>query len=70
MALQSSALSVLITFARSPWYSECARTALSLGLSPLQDQQLAGLVMGVLSVIISLVPALALFTVWLRQNDW
>jgi len=42
MAMASVFLSVLLTFARTPWYSGYATTTASWGLDPLTDQQLAG----------------------------
>ena len=45
MAMQSVFLSVLLTFARTPWYSGYERTTSPWGLDPLTDQQLAGVIM-------------------------
>lgn len=47
MALQGVLLSLLMTFARAPWYGyeQFAPTASPWGLDPLADQQLAGMVM-------------------------
>jgi cytochrome c oxidase assembly factor CtaG len=46
-ALQSTALGAWMSFAREPWYRAHARTALAWGLTALQDQQIAGLIMWV-----------------------
>ena len=47
-ATVSGALGALMAFARGPWYAEYAALGLTpMGLSPLQDQQLAGLLMWV-----------------------
>jgi cytochrome c oxidase assembly factor CtaG len=45
MAMQSVFLSVLLTFARTPWYSGYAATTAPWGLDPLTDQRLAGVIM-------------------------
>ncbi len=43
--LASGALGALLTFAQTPWYAPYADAALSGRLTPLEDQQLGGLVM-------------------------
>lgn len=43
----STLLGALMALARSPWYLVHARTAYAWGLTPLEDQQLAGLIMWV-----------------------
>jgi putative membrane protein len=45
--LHTSVLGALLAFAQSPWYDHYLTTAPAWGLDPLQDQQLAGLVMWV-----------------------
>jgi putative membrane protein len=45
--LQTAALGILITLAREPWYPQQTAFASAWSLTPLQDQQLAGLVMWV-----------------------
>ncbi|MCC7450999.1 MAG: cytochrome c oxidase assembly protein [Anaerolineae bacterium] len=44
-ALHSGVLGALLTFTELPWYLFYAQSVLAWGLSPLQDQQLAGLIM-------------------------
>jgi hypothetical protein len=46
-ALQTGALGALLTFAPHLWYPAYAATTAPWGLTPLEDQQLAGLVMWV-----------------------
>ena len=47
-SLHSGFLGILIALARTPWYpAHRARRARGLGLTPLEDQQLAGLIMRV-----------------------
>lgn len=45
--MHTSALGALLTFAASPWYASYAATTAAFGLSPVEDQQLGGLVMWV-----------------------
>src|SRR6202022_2913416 len=45
LALQSTLLGALLAFAPVPWYTSHAATAPVWGLTPLEDQQVAGLIM-------------------------
>jgi cytochrome c oxidase assembly factor CtaG len=69
MAMQSVFLSVLLTFARTPWYSGYATTTAPWGLDPLTDQQLAGVLMWIPAGGIYLAAALALLASWLRAAE-
>jgi len=44
-SLQSGILGALMTFSAQPWYSYYTPLTAFWGLTPLQDQQLAGLIM-------------------------
>jgi putative membrane protein len=69
MAMQSVFLSVLLTFARTPWYSGYARTTASWGLDPLTDQQVAGVIMWIPAGGIYLAAALVLLVTWIRATE-
>jgi putative membrane protein len=69
MAMQSVFLSVLLTFARTPWYSGYAATTALWGLDPLTDQRLAGVIMWIPAGGIYLVVALALLVTWIRVTE-
>lgn len=69
MALQSVLLSVLLTFAGTPWYSGYATTTQPWGLDPLADQQLAGAIMWVPAGLVYVGAALALLVGWLRDTQ-
>jgi putative membrane protein len=58
--LHTSVLGALLAFAQMPWYDHYLSTAPRWGLDPLQDQQLAGLVMWVPGGLAYLVGALVL----------
>jgi cytochrome c oxidase assembly factor CtaG len=58
--LQSTALGALITLARRPWYPSHYDTTRAWGLTPLEDQQLAGLIMWVPAGLVYLVALIAL----------
>jgi putative membrane protein len=69
MAMQSVFLSVLLTFARTPWYAGYATTTTPWGLDPLTDQQLAGVLMWIPAGGIYLLVALALLVAWIRATE-
>ena len=69
MAMQSVFLSVLLTFARTPWYSGYAATTAPWGLDPLTDQRLAGVIMWIPAGGIYLVVALVLLVAWIRATE-
>ena len=69
MAMQSVILSMLLTFASSPWYSGYADTTRPWQLDPLADQQLAGVIMWVPAGFVYLGVALALFAAWLNGTE-
>lgn len=69
MGVQSSALGALLTFSESPWYPIYEATAATWGLSPLADQQLAGLIMWVPAGAVYLAAALAVFGRWLAESE-
>jgi putative membrane protein len=69
MALQSVFLSVLLTFARRPWYDAYADTTAAYGLDPLTDQHLAGAIMWVPAGLVYLAAGLGLTAAWLRAAE-
>jgi cytochrome c oxidase assembly factor CtaG len=68
-AVHTAVLGALMTFARTPWYPLYGSGALAWGLTPLQDQQLAGLVMWVPAGIAYLIAALVIMRRWLRESE-
>ncbi|HSJ43583.1 MAG TPA: cytochrome c oxidase assembly protein [Euzebyales bacterium] len=69
MALQSVFLSVLLVFARTPWYSGYAATTRPWGLEHLADQQLAGAIMWVPAGLVYIAAGLGLMAAWLRTAE-
>lgn len=65
-AVHGGLLGALLTFARTPWYPAYAPSTAAWGLSPLDDQQLAGLIMWIPASFLYLCTALAALAVWLR----
>jgi putative membrane protein len=54
-ALQSTLLGALLTVARHPWYAAHLYSTQAWGLTPLEDQQLAGLIMWIPAGLVYLV---------------
>jgi putative membrane protein len=67
--MQSGVLGALMTFAGSAWYSAHTTTTVAWGFTPLEDQQLAGLIMWIPASVIYLVAAAVLFVAWLREME-
>jgi cytochrome c oxidase assembly factor CtaG len=68
-AIPGGVLAALITLARTPWYPSYSNTAAAWGLTPLEDQQLAGMLMWMPASVIYVLAALALFAAWLRHIE-
>jgi cytochrome c oxidase assembly factor CtaG len=66
--LASGALAALLTLAPTPLYHAHLTTSAAWGLSPLEDQQLAGAIMWVPGGLVYLVAALVLFVRWLQAG--
>jgi cytochrome c oxidase assembly factor CtaG len=66
--LHTGVLGALIALAPRVLYRAQTADALQLGLSPLEDQQLAGVVMWVPAGIVYAAAALAFATLWIRQS--
>ena len=69
MSLASAALGALMTLAAEPWYASYAATTQAWGLTPLEDQQLAGAVMWVPANFVYLAGALALLWAWFQMME-
>ena len=68
-ALHSGLLGALLTFGTTVWYPAYSHTTGSWGLSPLEDQQLGGLIMWVPAGLVYVVAGLVLFAAWLRESE-
>lgn len=69
-AVHTSILGALLTFGRTLWYPAYQASAPLWGLSPLEDQQLGGVIMWVPGGVVYVVAALVLFARWLRESDF
>jgi cytochrome c oxidase assembly factor CtaG len=64
-SVHTGVLGILLTLSRHLWYPQQGTLAAEFGLTPLEDQQLAGLVMGVPMGLIYTAAALALAARWI-----
>ncbi|HEX7964157.1 MAG TPA: cytochrome c oxidase assembly protein [Gammaproteobacteria bacterium] len=62
-------LGALLTFAPRPLYAFYAHAVLPWGLDPLEDQQIAGLVMWIPAGLVHVTTLATLFLGWLRQAE-
>ena len=67
--LAGSVLGALLTFANYPWYAAYALTAPQWGMTALEDQQVAGLIMWLPGGALYSVIACVLFVVWLNGME-
>jgi putative membrane protein len=68
-ALHQSVLGALLTLGQVVWYPLAAARARGAGLEPLEDQELAGLLMWVPSGVLFAILGLALFSAWLGDME-
>ena len=67
--LHTGVLGALLTFAPRPLYAVYGERPLAWGLTPLEDQQLAGLLMWVVCGMIYIVTALLFLAAWLNELE-
>ena len=69
-SLVGGALGALMSFSSSPWYADYAAMGMTgIGLDPVADQQLAGLVMWIPGGLVHALAALAMFYKWLKASE-
>lgn len=69
-AIHSGILGALLTFSQRVWYPAYDGTTVAWGLTPLEDQQIGGLIMWVPASIVYIVAGLWLFALWLAESDF
>jgi cytochrome c oxidase assembly factor CtaG len=67
--LQNGLLGALLTFFGRPLYLAYLPTTAAWGLTPLEDQQLAGLIMWIPASLIHLTTLFVLFLAWMRTAE-
>jgi cytochrome c oxidase assembly factor CtaG len=68
-ALHSGLLGALLTFANSVWYASYVERTAAWGLTPLEDQQIGGLIMWIPAGLVYIAAGLALFAGWLHESE-
>ena len=69
-SLIGGALGALMSFSSSPWYADYAAMGMTgIGLDPVNDQRLAGLIMWIPGGLVHGVAALLMFYKWLRSAE-
>ena len=68
-AIHSGLLGALLTFSDSPWYPVYDETTAPWGLTPLQDQQLGGLIMWIPAGLVYVAAGLLLLVGWMRESE-
>ena len=68
--MYTGALGALLTFSGAVWYPAYEATTGAWGLTPIEDQQLAGLIMWVPAGVSYLIAALLLFARWMHSSEW
>lgn len=68
-SVHSGILGALITFAGSAWYPSYFGLTASWGLTPLEDQQLGGLIMWIPAGLVYVIAGLAMLAGWLRESE-
>jgi cytochrome c oxidase assembly factor CtaG len=59
-----------MSFSASPWYSDYAAMGMTgIGLDPVTDQQLAGLIMWIPGGLFHGIAALVMFYKWLKASE-
>lgn len=67
--LHSSILGALMTFTSQPWYPYYAALVRPWGLTPLQDQQLAGLILWIPGGVVFTLLTVGYFAAWLQALE-
>jgi putative membrane protein len=68
-SIHSGLLGVLLTLTTRVWYPAYSQTTASWGLTPIEDQQVGGLIMWIPAGIVYIVAGLIMFAGWLRESD-
>jgi putative membrane protein len=68
-SIHSGILGAFLTFTGRVWYPVYSGSTVSWGLTPIEDQQLGGLIMWVPAGLVYIVAALFMFAGWLRESE-
>lgn len=68
-SLHATALGVFITLSPTPWYGHYQTGSVPFGLTALEDQQLAGVLMWMPACLVYIALAALLLLLWLRESE-
>jgi len=68
-AIHTSILGALMTFSPTLWYTAYIGRTAAWGLTPLEDQQIGGLIMWVPASLVFIVAGLWMMALWLREAE-
>jgi cytochrome c oxidase assembly factor CtaG len=68
-SIHSGLLGALLTFSQTVWYPSYIGLTSSWGLTPIEDQQLGGLIMWIPAGVLYAIAGLALLAGWLRESE-
>jgi putative membrane protein len=68
-SIHSGLLGAFLTFTTTVWYPLYEKSTASWGLTPIEDQQLGGLIMWAPAGIVYIVAGLFMFAGWLRESE-
>jgi putative membrane protein len=68
-AIHTGILGALLTFSPRLWYPAYSNTTQTWGLTPLEDQQVGGLIMWVPASLVYLAAGLKLLAAWIKESD-
>src|SRR5205085_2720907 len=68
-AMHSSLLGALLTFTTRLWYPAYQELTATWGLTPMEDQQIGGLIMWIPAGIIYVIAGLLIFAAWLQASE-
>jgi len=67
--IQSGLLGIFLTLTSYVWYPGYSATTVLFGISPIEDQQIGGLIMWIPAGVVYMFAALAMFSSWLRASE-
>jgi putative membrane protein len=68
-SIHSGILGAFLTFTTRVWYPAYSDSTAAWGLTPLEDQQLGGLIMWVPAGIVYIAAGLVMFAGWMRESE-
>lgn len=68
-SIHSGVLGAFLTFTKKVWYPIYSHPAVNWGFTPIEDQQLGGLIMWVPAGLVYIAAGLVMFAAWMRESE-